>query len=149
SATTVTGMNYSYMNFGGGVGLNSPISDDIQLAGGIAVNYNSFKADSGNTTLKSNDFFLPRFYLAGETRIADWLTARFGYTRAVDMYTHSAVVGTSSIEVTGTNPSGDDQTISVGTGFHFGRFSVDATVSEKWLRHGFNFISGGDNTDVF
>ena len=151
TGSTRTGMNYSYMNFGGGVGINSPISDDIQLAGGFVVNYNSFKSDSGTASYKSTDFILPRFYLAGETRIADWLTARFGYSRAIDMYDHTATVGTGSFEVSGTNASADDQTISLGTGFHFGRFSVDATVSEKWLKHGINFVSGNNssNTDLF
>jgi hypothetical protein len=40
------------------------------------------------------------------------------------------------------------QTISLGAGFHFGRFSIDATVSERWLKQGINFVSG-QSTDLF
>ena len=41
--------------------------------------------------------------------------------------------------------SDDVQTISIGAGFHFGRFSIDATVSERWLKGGVNFVSGTNN----
>jgi hypothetical protein len=151
STITRTGLNYSNLNIGGGVGLNWPVVDDIQLAGGFVLNYNSAKADSGNVTLKATNFMAPRFNLAGETRIADWLTARFGYSRSVSLYDYTATAGSNTNEISGTLPSPDDQTASVGAGFHFGRFSIDATVSEKWLKHGINFISGnnGSNTDLF
>jgi hypothetical protein len=45
--------------------------------------------------------------------------------------------------------SSASETISLGAGFHFGRFSIDATVSEQWFKHGPNFVSGGDGTDLF
>jgi hypothetical protein len=95
NTTTTTGLNYKYLNVGGGVGLNWPVSDDIQLAGGFVVNYNSYKADSGNVSLKATSFMVPRFNLAGETRIADWLTARFGYSRAVSLNDNSTTIGSS------------------------------------------------------
>jgi hypothetical protein len=148
---------YSWMSFGGGVGLNWPISDDIQLAGGLIVQYNQQKSELGSSSNNTTNFILPMFNFAGETRIADWLTARMGYSRSVDRYKNE-VTGTITTEggtTTSTSsyaetfPSSDVQTVSLGSGFHFGRFSIDATVSEKWLKHGINFISGGDNTDLF
>jgi hypothetical protein len=47
--TTVsfTGLNYSWMRVNAGVGLNWPIMDDIQIAGGVTASYNTFKSDSG------------------------------------------------------------------------------------------------------
>lgn len=152
STTTLTGLNYSWLNLNGGVGLNFPVMDDIQIAGGFVVEYNSYKADSGTYEFKSTDFILPRFNLAGETHIADWLTARFGYSRAVDMNKEETTNGPVTIEsnhkwINDRNQS-SVQTISLGAGFHFGRFSIDATVSEKWLKEGINFVSGRQN-DLF
>lgn len=149
---TGTGPNYSTMNIRGGVGINIPVLDDIQLAGGFIVIYNTSKADSGNYEYKNTYFVLPRFNFAGETSIADWLTARFGYSRGV--YMRKSESKEVEGEVTRTREwnyledSNYNQTISLGAGFHFGRFSIDATVSERWLRSGINFVSGTDN-DLF
>lgn len=143
------GAKWSDLSFHAGVGLNWPISDDIQIAGGVGVNYNSQKVELGTSSTKTTDFALPQFNLAGETRIADWLTGRFGYSRNTDMFKVENTTGTATNSLSETRPSSDEQTVSIGTGFHFGRLSLDATVSERWLKHGFNFISGGDNTDVF
>jgi hypothetical protein len=151
-STTVTGLNYSWLNLNGGVGINLPVMDDIQIAGGLVVEYNSYKADSGSYEFKSTDFILPRFHLAGETHIADWLTARFGYSRAVNMNKEETTSGPVTIESNhkwaNDRSNSSVQTISLGAGFHFGRFSIDATVSEKWLKEGINFVSGRQN-DLF
>ena len=122
--------------------------DDIQLAGGVIIEYNSMKADSGSFEYKSTDFIAPRFHLAGETSIADWLTARFGYSRSVNMNKAEYKSGSITIERNEIFPSSSVQTISLGAGFHFGRFSIDATVSERWLKEGINFVSGKQN-DLF
>lgn len=148
STTTLTGLNYSWLGLNGGVGINLPVMDDIQIAGGVIVEYNSFKADSGSFEYKSTDFILPRFHLAGETSIADWLTGRFGYSRSVNMSKTETSSGSFTVERNETIPSSSIQTISLGAGFHFGRFSIDATVSERWLKEGINFVSGRQN-DLF
>ncbi len=151
TTTTRTGLNYSWLNLNGGAGLNWPVTDDIQIAAGFVVYYSSQKADSGTVTMKTTNLTIPRFNIACETRIADWLTARFGYDRSISLYDNTNTAGSITNEFQGSIPSSDDQTISIGTGFHFGRFSVDATVAEKWLKHGINFISGNNsaNTDLF
>jgi len=148
------GLNYSSMNFGGAVGLNWPIMDDIQIAGGIGANYLSSKADSNNYEIKDNKLIAPSYNLALETKIADWLTGRMGFSRSIvsSSYTNNTTIPpqpTFTAEYTGTSPSSDASTFSLGAGFHFGRFSIDATVSEAWFKHGINFISGGDSNDLF
>lgn len=154
STVSLNGMNYSWLGFNGGIGLNWPVADDIQLAGGIKVDFNMFKADSGAVSLKRNNTTLPAFYFAGETRIADWLTGRFGFYRELSSWSDENIgtVNSSWTEKSsGSYTNSGYQTASIGAGFHFGRFSIDATVSEKWLKHGINFISGNnaDNTDLF
>ncbi len=102
----------------------------------------------GTYTDKKTDFLAPEFNFAGETRIADWLTGRFGYSRGIDSYKEETTVGSTTTSYSETYPTSDVQTISLGAGFHFGRFSIDATVSEKWLKQGINFVSGQAN-DLF
>ena len=147
-SVTMTGLNYSWLAFNGGIGLNWPVSDDIQLAGGVLAGYTGYKADSGSVTIKNTYFEAPRFHLSGETAIADWLTARFGYMRSVTFTKNSNETGSVTVERTYTAASNYDQTVSLGAGFHFGRFSIDATVSEQWLKQGINFVSG-TQTDLF
>lgn len=148
NTATLTGLNYSWLGFNGGVGLNWPVSDDIQLATGLIASFNSYKADSGSVEYKITSFEVPRFHIAGETSIADWLTARVGYMRSVTYQTNDNTNGPVEVKYSRSNPSNYDQTISLGAGFHFGRFSIDATVSEQWLKEGINFVSGRSN-DLF
>jgi hypothetical protein len=144
-STTTTGSDYSWMNINGGVGLNWPITDDIQIAGGVTAAYNTNKATfsdtNGTVESKSTDLIAPGFNLALETRIADWLTGRMGFSKSV----RSGKFENNTQEFSGLFGNSSTETFSIGTGFHFGRFSVDATVSERWLKHGLNFISGESN----
>ncbi len=144
TSVSFTGLNYSWMRINAGVGLNWPIMDDIQIAGGVTASYNTFKSDSGSVENKGTDFIAPAFNMALETRITDWITARLGFNKSIN---------TSKFENTAqsvTNLVSNDaaSTINLGAGFHFGRFSIDATVSEQWLKQGPNFVSG-QNTDLF
>jgi len=149
---TVNGNKNTWLNIDGGVGLNWPIMDDIQIAGGIRAHYLTRKSepDSGNAFEETN-LLAPHYNMAVETRITDWITARLGFDRGVqnvkqDYPTINENTLTEFSYIDQTSPS---STFSMGAGFHFGRFSIDATVSESWFKHGPNFISGGDNNDLF
>ena len=141
-SVSVTGSENSYMNINGGVGLNWPIIDDIQIAGGVSLAYNTAKATYSDTTgsyeTKATDFVAPGFNMAVETRIADWLTGRMGFSKAVNTgdFENNTQTFSNLIE------SSVASTFSMGAGFHFGRFSIDATVNERWLKNGINFVSG-------
>lgn len=147
-STTVTGLNYSWMSINGGVGLNWPIMDDIQIAGGVTAFYNTAKADSGNVELKSTDLIAPVFHMAVESRIADWLTGRLGFQKGIHSDKSEFTSGSLTGELTELMAH-NSSSISLGAGFHFGRLSIDATISERWFKHGVNFLSGGDNEDMF
>lgn len=144
--TTVsfTGLNYSWMRLNAGVGLNWPIMDDIQIAGGVTASYNTFKSDSGAIENKGTDFIAPAFNMALETRITDWITARLGFNKSIN----NAKFETNTQTATNILSNDAASTINLGAGFHFGRFSIDATVSEQWLKQGPNFVSG-QSTDLF
>jgi len=144
--TTVsfTGLNYSWMRINAGVGLNWPIMDDIQIAGGVTASYNTFKTDSGSVENKGTDFIAPAFNMALETRITDWITARLGFNKSIN----SSKFENNTQSVSNLLSNDAASTIHLGAGFHFGRFSLDATVSETWLKQGPNFVSG-QSTDLF
>lgn len=141
---SVTGLNYNWMSINGGVGLNWPVMDDIQIAGGVTLAYNTFKSDSGAVENKSTDFVAPAFNMALETRITDWITARLGFNKSITSGKFENTYQTFSNLYSNSAAS----TISLGAGFHFGRFSIDATVSERWLKQGPNFVSG-QSEDLF
>lgn len=149
SGTTSNENKNSFMNIDGGVGLNWPIMDDIQIAGGIRAHYLTFKSepDSGNAFEQSN-LLAPHYNFAVETRITDWITARLGFDRGVQNVSQD-YPNAGTTEFSYKDQTSPSSTISLGTGFHFGRFSVDATISESWFKHGPNFISGGDGNDLF
>ncbi len=146
TSVSVTGLNYSWMRINGGVGLNWPIMDDIQLAGGVTASYNTFKSDSGYVAEKTTNFIAPAFNMALETRITDWITARLGFNKSINSVNIER--NNATVTESGLFANTDASTINLGAGFHFGRFSIDATVSETWLKQGPNFVSG-QNTDLF
>ena len=142
TSTAVTGLNYSWLNINAGVGLNWPIMDDIQIAGGVGLAYNTYKADTGSYEFKSTEFVAPAFNMAMETRITDWITARLGFNKSITMGKYENTYQ----EAKSTFGSPDATTISMGTGFHFGRFSIDATINERWFKSGPNFLSGNSSS---
>ncbi|NOS86155.1 MAG: hypothetical protein HOP31_13510 [Ignavibacteria bacterium] len=146
--TTVvsTGNDVSLMSINGGVGLNWPIMDDIQIAGGVMASYNTTKTSDTAFENKSTNFVAPSFHMALETRITDWITGRLGFTKSIVTIDNEVLNATQT--ATGLFTNSDASTINLGAGFHFGRFSIDATVSERWLKQGPNFVSG-QNTDLF
>jgi hypothetical protein len=147
NTVTSTGSDNSTMNFYGGVGLNWPILDDIQIAGGVTASYNTNKTtDTTNETIVT-DFVAPGFNMALETRITDWITARLGFNKSINMFNFET--DNSARELSELRTNDDASTINLGAGFHFGRFSIDATVSERWFKQGPNFVSGGSAADLF
>ncbi|HMQ97990.1 MAG TPA: hypothetical protein PKE39_03105, partial [Ignavibacteria bacterium] len=73
---------------------------------------------------------------------------RLGFSKGINSENTKVTSGSTTGEQSGLSVV-NSSSISLGAGFHFGRLSIDATVSERWFRHGFNFLSGGDNEDMF
>jgi len=146
TTTVATGSEFSLMSINGGVGLNWPIMDDIQIAGGVTASYNTSKTSDTTSENKVTSFVAPGFHMALETRITDWITGRLGFTKSIS--SNKTELNNATITSSGLVANTDATTINLGAGFHFGRFSIDATVSETWLKQGPNFVSG-QNTDLF
>ena len=80
----------------------------------------------------------------------EWFVGRLGYVA----YTSSASAefpntATSKTEFVQTLFGPSQRGATVGVGFRFGDFSLDATVNEDVLRQGFNTIGGGGPTFAY
>ncbi len=139
---------HSYMNVMGGLGISMPILERGFMAGGLSAGFNSYTATASSTLTdeyKYSAFVFPKFNLGMEWALTDWLVGRLGYSRAVtsdnQKYTDVGV----TTEVMRTLASDPVQTITMGLGFQFGRFSIDGTIGEKLLKEGIYTVSGKSN----
>lgn len=153
SATTTALNSYSWMNFGGGIGINMPVLDDGMIAGGLSAGYTSYKDEwAGNRDITYTTFRLPQINMGIEWNFTDWLQGRMGYSRAVisdDWKNESKDPNNpGTIEVKNSFATTPVQTISTGLGFQFGRFSFDGTVGERFWKQG-PWLVSGQNVDLF
>jgi hypothetical protein len=156
-----------WLNIGGGVGINMPILDDGLLAGGLSFGLTTEEVngsttynptDTTVTDTKTTSMTFPRFNVGGEWKFTDWLTGRMGYSRGIIRSKVEVTTKVTSVtnngtatETTEANVDSDtpyDQTITVGLGWHFGRFSLDGLVGERFVQRGPNILSGKKN-DLF
>jgi hypothetical protein len=168
-AATTASEEVSAMAYAIGVG-GEYRTPAFYLAGGLSL-------QSASAEIKTNDgaatptttkntftyFALPVVNVGGEWWFTDWLAGRGGYYRALaktknESETGGAVTSTSEgnnsfphsfLLVGGMNPSTYDGIVTLGLGFRFGGFSLDATVSEEALRRGLGLIGSQDNINTF
>ncbi len=102
------------------------------------------------------------FNIGAEWWFTDWLAGRGGYYRSPGWanYKHedsnppgsnenTSSLPNSAIFIGGLNAGNNDGLVTLGLGFKFGGFSLDATVSEEALRRGFGLIGSQDNVNSF
>ena len=145
---------------------------NFYLAGGVSYQMLKGKlelsettpAPGGSTTSTLTYTSVPTFNLGAEWWLTDWLAARAGYFRmlgSINSKTESSA-GTSSsssesnlttplslVVVGGIGPASWDGVVTLGMGFRFGSFSLDATVSDEALRRGLGLLGSADNINTF
>jgi hypothetical protein len=152
----------SVMLIGFGLGFNYQVGDFL-LAGGPSFTNLSLTIPAisdpnpaiARPELTNSSFLFPIWNIGMEWSMLDWLVARLGYV---------AVTGSTTLESfspTATDPNAITESVfsfflpsqrgvTVGVGFRFGDFSLDALVNEDVLRQGFNnFGGGGANARTF
>jgi len=141
---------YSYLKLNGGLGVNMPIFGQGLFAGGLSIGYHSFEdnAEAFNAKRTVSEFVLPQFNLGVEWPFAEWLTGRIGYSRSVSSVKNELVASGVTTYTKGTVVSNPDQTMTVGLGLQFGRFSLDGTVGERLFKNGLYIFTGNKN-DMF
>ena len=137
----------SFSSIGVGAGLNYRVGDFL-LAGGVIFSTNSLTlpaVQNISPELSNSATIFPIWNFGVEWSLLDWLIGRFGYV---------AFTGSLSTEQVGATATSVDEFVNtfftppqrgatLGVGFRFGDFSLDATVNEDVLRQGFNNVGGG------
>jgi hypothetical protein len=141
----------NYLSLMGGIGINMPVLDDGMLAAGISTGISNAKYTHNDTTnyiFKINSFILPQVNIGLEWYFTDWLIGRVGYSRSVTNTKYEASQTTIDQTSSSLNASNPDQTITLGTGWSFGRFSLDGLIGEKWFQAG-PYLVSGNATDLY
>lgn len=141
-AGTSTDMD-SYSNLAIGAGLNYT-AGDLFLAGGVSFATESWTAKSTSTSpeLTRNHMWFPVWNLGAEFKVTEWMKARLGYKVATNKdKMESAATATTKNETVAT--MFDRTGVTLGLGFKFGSFNLDATVNDEVLRQGFKNLSTG------
>lgn len=147
-STTTDLPTYGLFHFGTGINYTT---GDLFLAGGVSFMYESVtnKATSAAPELSNSSIMFPVWNLGAEFKLTDWLKARAGYqVSTMKNNTQSAASATTRDEsaTTGFNRTG----VTLGLGFKFGNFNLDATVNDQVLLQGFkNLSTGAANTFGF
>jgi hypothetical protein len=133
----------SYTNFSVGAGINYT-AGDLLLAGGVSFATESWTTKATSTTpeLTRNHMWFPVWNLGGEFKVTEWMKARLGYKVATNKdKMETAASSTTKNETVAT--MFDRTGVTLGLGFKFGNFNLDATVNDEVLRQGFKNLSAG------
>lgn len=142
----------SFTLFVFGAGLNYQIGDFLLAGGAIfSTATRTVPAISGvSPELSFGATTFPIWNIGVEWNMVDWFVGRLGYvaftSNASGEFTNTA---TSKTEVMTTFFAPSQRGATVGVGFRFGDFSLDATVNEDVLRQGLNTIGGGGPTFAY
>lgn len=154
--------------FGGGIEYQTPT---ILIATGLSFFTARAKVEFAQAAVGStpaaaltgtvSNTSIPVINLGGEWWFLDWLAGRAGYYRTLGKFKLKveSTIGTTAtaFETNLTTPSSfllfgnynHDGIVTLGLGFRFGNFSLDATVTEEALRRGFGLIGSNDNLNTF
>ncbi len=136
------------------------------LAGGLSYQTASAELEvtptgAPGTTTELSYTAIPVFNVGGEWWFTDWMAGRGGYYRALASTKTETSSPTGSSETTVTiphsfiagigafGPANYDGLVTLGLGFRFGGFALDATVSEEALRRGLGLVGSQDNINTF
>jgi hypothetical protein len=142
----------SFTEIGFGAGLNYQVGDFL-LAGGAIFNTVSATTPALNNVrpeVKNSATMFPIWNIGAEWNMLEWFVARLGYVAFSGSTTLQTPTSTTAVSETVRSffmPS--QRGISLGVGFRFGDFSLDATVNEDVLRQGFNVIGGNGATFAY
>ena len=92
----------------------------------------------------------PIWNVGAEWLMIDWLIGRIGYHGRTNKVSNETVASaTNSNETIFTSFDPSIGGITLGIGFRFSGFSLDATVNEDIIRQGFNNLGGGGATFAY
>jgi hypothetical protein len=142
----------SYTWFAFGAGMNYQVGDFLFAGGAIfsTANLTIPAVPNESPELNAGATAFPVWNIGVEWNMLEWFVGRLGYIaysgNASIEYPNSS---TSKTELIATFFAPSQRGATIGVGFRFGDFSLDATVNEDVLRQGFNAIGGGGATFAY
>lgn len=134
----------SLMGLGVGAGLVYQ-SGSLLISGGPAFVYESetISSISGvSPEISNTQVTFPAWNLGAEWQFTEWLVGRAGYVASTFSATNQTPASPTAVDENTRTGFGNGD-VRLGVGFRFGGFTLDATVNDDVLRHGFNLIGGG------
>lgn len=147
-STTSDLPTYGLFHFGTGINYTT---GDLFLAGGVSFLYETVtnKATSAAPELSNSSVMFPVWNLGAEFKLTEWLKARAGYQVGTGKDNIQTAASTTTKDET-TLTWNDRTGVTLGLGFKFGNFNLDATVNDQVLLEGFkNLSTGAVNTFGF
>lgn len=165
SAVTTRAVKLSGLAYAVGLGGEYHTSN-IYMAGGLSWQTAQLKtevndpAPTGTTTTTNKYTAIPVVNIGAEWQFLEWLAGRVGYYRSIGSVNNKTETPTGSFEryfsapnsaiaVGAISPANSDGMVTLGLGFKFSNWALDATVSEEALRRGFGLIGAQDNINTF
>ena len=152
TSTTYSVDMISFTSRSVGLGLNYHTGDFI-LAGGVSFTWATITIPALNDVYPEYDLsanFFPVWNIGAEWHLLDWLVGRLGYFAVTGLATVEDPISVNAIdEYVSTFFGPPRRGATVGVGFRFGDFSLDAMVNEDVLRQGFNVVGGGGPTFAY
>jgi hypothetical protein len=130
----------AFDTFNLGVAARHQVNGDDLLILGLATNYFKQKGYGPSSYVELSRWDMPALFVALEFGVYDWLTARVGATKTLDLET---VDRTGSADQTDLTKS--RYFFGLGMGVHFDHFDVDATVNPDAVFSG-GYLFSGEST---
>lgn len=148
--TTTDLLSVLGINFGAGVQYKT---DNFLFTGGpsFGITEETTPAVSGVAPeLSRATTSFPIWNFGAEWLMLDWLIGRIGYKARTNTVSNETVASaTNSNESIFTSFDPANGGITLGLGFRFSGFSLDATINEDIIRQGLNNLGGGGATFVY
>ena len=134
--------DYSNLQLAGGLGINYELNDDNLIVIGFeAIGYSKLNTDVKDVGESSvSTMTLPGIYMGIESKIADWLIGRLGAAQVFQSTTYTSKPQDG--DETETTSYSTEFKMTFGVGITFGSFLLDMAINEGLLFDGPNFISG-------
>lgn len=139
---TTSETDYSNLQLAGGLGINYELNDDNLIVIGLeAIGYSKLSQevkDGGESSVST--MTLPGIYMGIESKICDWLIGRLGAAQVFQSTTYTSKPQDG--DETETTSYSTEFKMTFGVGITFGSFLLDMAINEGLLFDGPNFISG-------
>ncbi len=137
----------SEMKFSAGIGFNY-YTQRLTFTCGVKMTQESIVYDATETSPEEtlDNFAFPIVNMGVEYRLTKWLTARYGYIAESNSYTTVTALNETDTQERSYTLYHKEGGSTLGLGFKFDRFNIDAAMDADIIRKGLGNLSGDHDT---